>query len=401
MKNILVLILAFVPVIISAQGWSQLNVGTTENLNKVYFKNNSEGFIIGDNGTLIKTTDGGINWIAVSTGVTNNLRTISFLNDTIGYINGLKTTDGGNTWLIQTASQNFGPIYAQDTNNLIAGLYNNLLGDIYSSSDGGDNWAVIANPIFGSTGFYDDVSFVNDTVGYLSAWYSAHLVKTIDGGYNWTEVIIDTVDGSGFSTDDFRSVDFLSVNVGVLTHQDGFLQTLDAGSTWSEIRPTNFSGSFYPRSVITNTADNYIVVGNSIGALAIEKIYETNDGGATWTLTNNTIEDLYDVGCIDSSCFAVGSNGTVFKKENGTLGLVSLNDESQISIYPNPTTGYLYINLSGISTEKIGVFDMVGRELHLPPSAENKIDASTLPSGAYLLKIIDREKTHTIKFIKK
>lgn len=65
----------------------------------------------------------GINWTEFSTRTTNNLYTISFLNDSIGTINELKTTDGDNTWIIQMASQNFGLIYAQDTNKLIAALY--------------------------------------------------------------------------------------------------------------------------------------------------------------------------------------------------------------------------------------------------------------------------------------
>ena len=42
---------------LEAQSWNVFDIGTNENLKKVYFTNDATGFIIGDNGLLLKTVD--------------------------------------------------------------------------------------------------------------------------------------------------------------------------------------------------------------------------------------------------------------------------------------------------------------------------------------------------------
>lgn len=42
--------------------WVKQVSNTTETLNNTHFVNNSIGFAVGNNGTIIKTTDGGTNW---------------------------------------------------------------------------------------------------------------------------------------------------------------------------------------------------------------------------------------------------------------------------------------------------------------------------------------------------
>ena len=58
-KLILILFGLIAPNILEAQSWNVFDIGTTENLNKVYFTNDTTGFITGDNGLLFKTFDGG------------------------------------------------------------------------------------------------------------------------------------------------------------------------------------------------------------------------------------------------------------------------------------------------------------------------------------------------------
>ena len=42
--------------------WTQLNSGTTEWLQSVYFVNSDTGFALGNVGIILKTTDGGDSW---------------------------------------------------------------------------------------------------------------------------------------------------------------------------------------------------------------------------------------------------------------------------------------------------------------------------------------------------
>ena len=91
--------------------WSPVYSGTTQDLNCIFLlqdNGNRVGWITGNNGTLLKTTNCGINWNIKFTGVTNKLNCIRFDDSTTGLItvsNGLimKTTNGGNNWLTITS----------------------------------------------------------------------------------------------------------------------------------------------------------------------------------------------------------------------------------------------------------------------------------------------------------
>jgi photosystem II stability/assembly factor-like uncharacterized protein len=71
------------------------------------FANSSIGWTAGDNGQVLKTTDGGINWVYLISGTGENLYDISFVNENTGWIVGenngasptiFRTTDGGSNW---------------------------------------------------------------------------------------------------------------------------------------------------------------------------------------------------------------------------------------------------------------------------------------------------------------
>ena len=53
----------FVGISYSQQGWVNQNSGITESLNSVKFINADTGWCAGNTGKILKTTNGGINWI--------------------------------------------------------------------------------------------------------------------------------------------------------------------------------------------------------------------------------------------------------------------------------------------------------------------------------------------------
>lgn len=71
-------------------------------LQSVYFINSNTGFIVGQNSTVWKTTDGGKQWKLKHISTYGYLLSVFFVNDRIGYIGGdggfLKTDDGGQNW---------------------------------------------------------------------------------------------------------------------------------------------------------------------------------------------------------------------------------------------------------------------------------------------------------------
>ena len=75
------------------------------------------------------------------------------------------------------------------------------------------------------------------------------------------------------------------------------------------------------------------------------------------------------------------------------ISTIALN-ETGISIYPNPTTDYIYMSETG----NIALFDFSGKLL-LEEKNTNKLDISALPAGMYFLRVGDNLK-QTFKVIK-
>lgn len=87
----------------NAQDWYWQNPKPQGNLlQSVKFIDSNIGFAVGSLGTILKTTNGGNNWIIKYSGVTNQLNSVSFINSTIGFVVGIngtiiKTIDGGDS----------------------------------------------------------------------------------------------------------------------------------------------------------------------------------------------------------------------------------------------------------------------------------------------------------------
>ena len=66
--------------------------------------NDQIGFIAGEQGTILKTADGGLNWTVLPTNTFYPIESVWFTDEYNGWAvggipgHGYKTTDGGNTW---------------------------------------------------------------------------------------------------------------------------------------------------------------------------------------------------------------------------------------------------------------------------------------------------------------
>src|SRR5262249_12844303 len=72
------------------------------------FVDASTGTVVGDLGTIVRTTDGGATWTQQRSGTTNGLLGVSFVDASTGTAVGefgtiVRTTDGGATWTRQTS----------------------------------------------------------------------------------------------------------------------------------------------------------------------------------------------------------------------------------------------------------------------------------------------------------
>jgi gliding motility-associated-like protein len=132
------------------------NVVTLANFTDVHFVTPAIAYAVGSSGVMVKSTDGGINWTTIQTPLTSlskNINAVHFLNKDTGYIGGAAITSG-NTTSINDAPK------------------------IYFTRNGGSTWDSLASPFrpqqnaitlsgFNS-GEIQRIHFVNDSVGYAS-----------------------------------------------------------------------------------------------------------------------------------------------------------------------------------------------------------------------------------------
>jgi hypothetical protein len=160
------------------------------------FISETEGFAISNSGGIVKTTDGGYNWVEISSPCNCFLSKIQFTDRNTGYITGgddagaylLKTTDSGQGWELtdlQTPgnAKPSGMFFLSATEGFISGekLFR-------KTTDGGKTWSDVMGTI---TGTISDVTFRNNKEGYAAAEDGKYL-KTADGGKNWQSVQTNT-----------------------------------------------------------------------------------------------------------------------------------------------------------------------------------------------------------------
>lgn len=117
-------------------------------LKGIWFADQNNGYAVGYNGTILKTTDAGLSWKTLKSGTTNSLFSVSFTTVNTGLVCGangliLKTTDGGLTWKPRTSGSvvTLHEVFFLDSlNAYISGQFGTYL----KSSDAGETWTSIA-----------------------------------------------------------------------------------------------------------------------------------------------------------------------------------------------------------------------------------------------------------------
>lgn len=167
-------------------------------------------------------------------------------------------------------------------------------------------WTVSAQSFLpqnsGLTNIISSIDFVNDNVG-MAVSYEGKIVKTINGGTNWT------TQNSGTTTT-LRDVVMIDSQTAIAIGYNGLiLRTTNGGATWAPVS----SGTSYNLTSIVVGGSMLYVVGSS------GTVLKSSDMGATWTNVNqNTGNDLKTVYFISSTEGYVGGDyGVVFKTVNG------------------------------------------------------------------------------------
>ena len=202
---------------------------TTLQLWGINFVNSATGWVVGQNGFIAKTEDGGDTWHLQADGMTSAwLREVFFVNDTAGWIVGangtvFKTVDGGNNWTEQIGlpDKTLYSIFMFDENNGVIGGADNTL---YYTTDSGTSWNLAAFTM----GTGDDINgvFFFDASHGWAVGEKGNVLFTADGGATWSNQTSDV-------TTELEDVYFRNAIDGWIVGADGLiLATIDGGTTW-------------------------------------------------------------------------------------------------------------------------------------------------------------------------
>ncbi|MFQ5334518.1 MAG: YCF48-related protein [Flavobacteriales bacterium] len=347
--------------------WTAQNSGVTDTLRTVQFLDASNGYTAGNNGKVLKTTDGGTTWTDVSISTSNPVRSLSFINASTGWaavgdVNSSgssgevwTTTDGGSNWTQQTSTPStearLGISFVDASNGWVCGSKSGPM-EVWHTSDGGANYAAQGNGnVFGWMYGIDAFDASNVwTVG--NTFYPSPqglIIASTDGGASWTDVTSGTPPF-------IYSIDMVDANnVFVAGDAGTLLSTTDGGSNWNTLT----SGT---SEILWGISFAYLTYGLACGENGT--MISTTDGSA-WSAENTgNSESYYGVFMLDSvSAWAVGSNGTIIKRILGT-GLDEGSLAPDVRVYPNPFNTQTNISIgSGFmmnGTAELQVFNIIG-----------------------------------------
>jgi photosystem II stability/assembly factor-like uncharacterized protein len=167
--------------------WSKQGSGVTASLLGVFFQNDTTGWVVGGNGTILTTTDAGATWSKRDSGVQANLRAATFTSPSTGWVVGnggtiLATTDGGATWLRRDSGSEedlHGLYFSDPTHGWAVGTN----GTILATADGGATWSRRDS----STPFdLYALRFTDPVHGWAMGGHGT-LLLTSDGGATWRQ----------------------------------------------------------------------------------------------------------------------------------------------------------------------------------------------------------------------
>lgn len=304
--------------------WQLLNPLPTLNpLGGDYFISAQEGWVVGDKGIIMHTTDGGSSWNFQHENSSESFSSVFFIDDTEGWTVGWSsiyhTTDAGETWQKQIKPSWPGDLtdvfFINHDTGWIVGHYK----IIFKTTDGGDHWQRIISDTHQEKCFFS-VAFTDElhgcaVGGELAGNNNGIIMISNDGGNSW----IDKTPSGG---NRFNKVYFINADTGWVCGNDGVLfKTIDGGNTWVD---RHFSTTEYYNDIhFFNDQQGVLLMGNQVRL--------TEDGGDSWDslvyMDNSNWMFSFASGA-DNQLVAVGNTGCIEKSVDGGSTWNKLNSGS-------------------------------------------------------------------------
>ncbi len=346
----------------------------------VFFINETKGWVVGRKSVgpdewaqvILYSNDGGINWTeqySLATdwmSVCTRLNAIQFVSETKGWAVGysadlgtgrttgiLYTENSGQTWVQQAQDISEGQIvdvlFLDDQNGWAltdARSYPDMSIQLLKTSNGGTSWELIntgrtGNITIGYAIRTGKIFFQNENIGWVLG-AQCDLIKTTDGGENWSTVSLPE---EYYNT---HSIAFSDDKLGIICGETTF-KTSDGGDNWIK------------EDIFDRTMTDVCFADSTEGWMVGEwgNIYKTSDRGNSWDPIENTVSSA----AIKAVSFpnknigwATGRGGTIIKIDNTSDTNIDQDnfipfDFQLLQNYPNPfnleTTIVYSLNKSG------------------------------------------------------
>lgn len=359
--------------------WTIIYENASMGLKDMHFADENTGYVVGTIGKIIKTTDGGINWVDISnSSISGDLQCVWFTSPDTGFVGrtttfGMyKTVNGGQTW-----TQNFGYFFTNCysmhfINDSVgwAGSYGNA---IFKTVNGGLNWATQSNPGLsepiksiafadsargiavstsyvyrtsnGTTwsGTFFPVNFMSGTMSPAGTAICGSTTGGIRQSTNYGSSFMEINPENGFSV--FRRIKFVSSQIGWVGGDDGkILRTTDAGATWTLSSNVPYYSTCNDMAALSSSK---LIIATDEGTLRT-----TTNSGSTFTTTTLDANIILNAIHFPSSTvgYVGGNSGKLWKTSNGgtSYSLLATNFTQDIKelFFSSASTGYLVDHFS-------------------------------------------------------
>jgi|WetSurMetagenome_2_1015567.scaffolds.fasta_scaffold15127_3 photosystem II stability/assembly factor-like uncharacterized protein len=402
------------------QQWFPNMNGST--IQSITFLDSLTGYAVTNSNSLLqeyilKTTNGGDNWIINFTYNTPNLNwsfiKISFINSNTGFAFSwaemFKTTNGGNNWSMITND-----LYPQDIavinkDTMLAVKNSGLDGGVYRTTNGGLNWQALGQ--VGGSGQPNRIYMFNKDIGFCQG---GQMRKTTNGGVNWFAI----------TGESYSSIQFVDSLTGWKCY-DSIKKTTNGGINWFAQRTPNISHNFtYYTCFSLLNKDTLWMGGAYLNYKGI--LYKTTNGGTNWgyQIPDSTLT-VYSYGFISfvnknvgwanpasptsEIHTVIGGNDTTFYTGINNNITTILKNYILYQNYPNPFNQCTVINVQLQITKhvKINIYDITGKLINtIINQKENsglhsyKFDGGNLSTGVYFYTLfVDGNRVDTKKAI--
>jgi photosystem II stability/assembly factor-like uncharacterized protein len=340
----------------------------SQTLNDIVFVTHKIGFVAGNNGTILKTTDSGTSWVNVNTNTTQNL-------------NAIDATDLSNIWAVGDS------------------------GTVIRSQDEGQSWHII--PITSELPIFTDIKFKYGKgyiVGNLGSIY-----QTLDNGNTW----IRQINIEGYTGQEY--LNYLSItqnNVFLLLSREGLNKLcIFNGVNWQLKNIRNYEevqGLYFSDDNTGYYTNSYVTTGSNSSAYL--NIFKTSNQGDDWTLDGGGIGNEPVFGTYTSNFMFVDS----------LLGYFVSGEY----LYRTPYVGDLYLGVDNIKNDtkiikrdnsllisnaqneisSVRIISVSGRVLlqqNVNNQNETLINTSNFSKGIYIIQVNLKDNTQlSSKWIK-